>query len=129
MDGAEEKIKEMKENFKIALVSGSTRDQIESLLENTGLKKYFDIRVSSDDVKNNKPYPDSYLLSTEKLGVKPNECVVIEDSVTGIEAAKSAGMMCISVLNKYNKNQDSSKADIKVNNIREITLNLIKSLD
>jgi len=128
IDGAEEIIQEMKRNFKIALVSGSSRDQIESLLGNTGLKKYFDIRISSDDVENNKPHPDSYLLSTEKLGVKPNECVVIEDSVTGIEAAKSAGMFCIAVLNRYNKNQDLSKADIKVNNIKEITLDMIRSL-
>ncbi|MBL7170229.1 MAG: HAD family phosphatase [Candidatus Aenigmarchaeota archaeon] len=129
MDGAEELIQRMKENFKIALVSGSSREQVESLSEAVGLKKYFDVRITSSDVENNKPYPDSYLLAARKLEVKPEECVAIEDTHTGIKAGKTAEMKCIAVLNRYNKNLDLSKADVIVNSLDEIDLDLIKSLE
>lgn len=97
-------------------------------MKTAGLKKYFDIRVNGNDVKKSKPNPDLYLLAAEKLGVKPKECVVIEDSVTGIHAAKNAGMFCIAVPNKYIKNGDFSKADIIVKSLKEIDLDLINSL-
>ncbi|PIW41128.1 MAG: hypothetical protein COW21_03575, partial [Candidatus Aenigmarchaeota archaeon CG15_BIG_FIL_POST_REV_8_21_14_020_37_27] len=60
MYGAEELIKRMKENFAIALVTGSGRDQADFFMESVGLKKYFKTIVTSDDVKRNKPSPDIY---------------------------------------------------------------------
>ena len=118
----------MKKHFKIGVVSGSSREQVNAFLKEIGLKKYFDAIISSSDVKNNKPNPDSYLLGAEKLGVKPKECVGIEDSATGLEALKRAGMGAIVVRHKINKSQDLSKADILVNNLGEITIDMVKNL-
>ncbi len=128
MDEADEIIQEMKENFKIALVTGSSKEQSEIFLKSVNLKKYFDIMISSSNVKRNKPYPDSYLLAAEKLKVKPKECVVIEDSVVGVKGAKSAEMFCIAIPNIYIKNGDFSKADLIVDSLKEITLEMVKNL-
>lgn len=126
--GAEETIQKMKEDFKIAVVTASSKEQTESLLKSAGLEKYFDIKVTSSDVKRNKPYPDSYLLAAKKIGVKPEECMVIEDSTTGIQAAKNAEMFCIGIRNKYNIGSDFSEADIVIEDIRKINLEMIKGL-
>ncbi len=129
IDGSEKTVKKIKENFKIGLVTGSSKKQAKIFLESTDLKKYFKLIITNTDVEKNKPYPDSYLLAIKKLRLVPKECVAIEDSTTGIKAAKSAGMFCIAVKNKYNKNQDFSMADIEVDDIRKITINLIKNLN
>ncbi|NCO96752.1 MAG: phosphatase [Candidatus Aenigmarchaeota archaeon CG_4_9_14_3_um_filter_37_18] len=128
MYGAEELIKRMKENFAIALVTGSGRDQADFFMESVGLKKYFKTIVTSDDVKRNKPSPDIYLLAAEKLKMKPEECVAIEDSTTGIESAKSARMICIAVRNQYQNNPDLSKADLIVESLSDISLEMIRDL-
>ncbi|OIN88618.1 MAG: phosphatase [Candidatus Aenigmarchaeota archaeon CG_4_8_14_3_um_filter_37_24] len=128
MYGAEELIKRMKENFAIALVTGSGRDQADFFMESVGLKKYFKTIVTSDDVKRNKPSPDIYLLAAEKLKMKPEECVSIEDSTTGIESAKSARMICIAVRNQYQNNPDLSKADLIVESLSDISLEMIRDL-
>jgi len=128
MYGAEELIKRMKENFAIALVTGSGRDQADFFMESVGLKKYFKTIVTSDDVKRNKPSPDIYLLAAEKLKMKPEECVAIEDSAVGIESAKSARMICIAVRNQYQNNPDLSKADLIVESLSDISLEMIRDL-
>lgn len=129
IDGAEETIKKIKKNFKTGLVTASSREQTKSILEEVGLEHYFDIIVTSSNVGRNKPYPDSYLLAAEKLNAKPQECVVIEDSLTGIQTSNNAGMPCIIIRNKYNMNQDLSKANLVVDNIKEISTDMINSLD
>ncbi len=66
-----------------------------------GLDKYFDILVSGDDVTHSKPHPETFLKCAELLGVEPKNCEVFEDSVLGIQAAKSAGMIATLVTDFY----------------------------
>jgi HAD superfamily hydrolase (TIGR01509 family) len=70
-------------------------------LEILDLKKYFTILVSSEDVENHKPFPDTFLKCAELMGVKPCFCQVFEDGRLGIEAALSAGMMAVDVTDYY----------------------------
>lgn len=99
--GAERYIKKIaNENKKMAICSGSTRVEIDSALEkfNQGaFKKYFDVIVSSDEVKQGKPSPEGYLQAAAQLGVIPENCLVFEDGLHGISAAKAAGMTVIAV--------------------------------
>ena len=76
----------------LAVASGSTRDVVAYLLEQTGLAAYFDTVVTAEDTERHKPEPDVFLIAAERLGVSPTECRVYEDSDLGIEAAKRAGM-------------------------------------
>jgi beta-phosphoglucomutase family hydrolase len=66
-----------------------------------GLDEYFDILVSSEDVKNTKPHPETFLKCAEKMGIAPEFCQVFEDGDLGMQAAKSAGMMATLVTDYY----------------------------
>lgn len=81
-----------RKNVPMALVSNSSRDEVELNLAVTGLRDYFQITVSRDDVENGKPAADCYLAAAEALGVAAAECLVVEDSVTGALAGLAAGM-------------------------------------
>jgi beta-phosphoglucomutase-like phosphatase (HAD superfamily) len=60
------------------------------------------------------------LLATKKLGLKPKECLAFEDTQYGLESAKSAGLICFAIPNKFSKNQDFSKADKIFKNLKEV---------
>jgi beta-phosphoglucomutase family hydrolase len=80
---------------------GSRRLSLKSL-EIIGLGGYFDILVTSEDVTNFKPHPETFLKCAEQMGVAPNDCEVFEDGLLGIQAARTAGMMVVDVTEYYN---------------------------
>jgi HAD superfamily hydrolase (TIGR01509 family) len=81
----------------VAVVSGGHRAAVERTLSEAGLRDLFEVIVTPEDVVHGKPAPDMYLLAAEKLGVKPEDCLVLEDGPPGIEAALSAGMRVVAV--------------------------------
>ncbi|MGB3401645.1 MAG: HAD family phosphatase [Microcoleaceae cyanobacterium] len=94
--------------LKMALVSGAVRSEVEFVLEKTGLDKHFPVIVAGDDITSSKPEPDGYLLAIDQLNqiypdldLKPAECLVIEDTFAGIEAAKNAGIPVVGVAHTY----------------------------
>ena len=84
-------------NIKTALATSAKRWRADSQLENAGIKKFFDVVICGDEITNLKPDPEIFLKAGRKLGLKPEECIVIEDSQAGIKAAYSAGMYGIHV--------------------------------
>ena len=84
-----------RKNFPIAVASSSFPEIIELILRKTGLRKYFQVVVSSQEAGKSKPEPDVFLLAAQRLGINPEDCMVIEDSANGIKAAHSAHMRCI----------------------------------
>lgn len=81
----------------MAVVSGSRRSSVVGALESVGLLDKFDTLVCAEDYSHGKPAPDCFLLGAERLGVKPEECLVFEDTELGIEAATAAGMVSVKV--------------------------------
>lgn len=84
-------------NFPMAIASGSSLEVIEMITAITNIKPYFDVALSAEEVKRGKPAPDIFLETAKRLGISPINCLVLEDSQYGVEAAKSAGMYCISI--------------------------------
>lgn len=84
-------------NIPMAVVSGSRRNSVVGALEAVGLLDKFDALICAEDYKRGKPEPDCFLLGAERLGVKPEECLVFEDTDLGIEAATAAGMVSVKV--------------------------------
>lgn len=76
----------------IAMATNARRDEMEFKLQKIGLAERFATRFSFDDVANGKPFPDLYLKAAAALGVAPEDCIVIEDSIAGITAGRAAGM-------------------------------------
>ncbi|MCF7872020.1 HAD family phosphatase [Candidatus Woesearchaeota archaeon] len=124
-----ELVKKLKqEGYKTGLVTSSDRNNTLEIIEKAGLEKYFETIVTLDEVNNRKPHPEPYFLAAKNLNVKPEECLVIEDSQQGVESAKAAGMKCIAAPTEHTEHQDFSKADKKVKK-HELTLKLIKQFE
>jgi beta-phosphoglucomutase family hydrolase len=85
----------------MAVGTGGARRLAFKTLEIIGLKDYFDVLVSYEDVANYKPHPETFLKCAEQMGVNPVDCEVFEDGRLGIEAAQTAGMMVVDVTEYY----------------------------
>jgi HAD superfamily hydrolase (TIGR01509 family) len=97
MPGALELLHQLQfHNIATGLVSASPRNIVNAVLENLGGNP-FPFSISSDDVVNTKPHPDAYLLAAEKAGAQISKCLIFEDSLTGVSAAKSSGAWLIAV--------------------------------
>ena len=80
-----------------AVVSGSTRDSVTASLTALGILDKFDTLVCAGDYRRSKPHPEPFLLAAHRLGVKPQDCLVFEDTEIGIQAATAAGMPSVKV--------------------------------
>jgi beta-phosphoglucomutase-like phosphatase (HAD superfamily) len=77
----------------------------------------FEFVLAGDIVSKKKPDPEIYLLALERTGLKPQECIVIEDSINGVIAAKKSGMYIVATTNIYTEDEDLSEADIIVTSL------------
>ncbi len=117
----------VKDNFKVGLATNSRHREVDIIFKKLGFDSYFDIKLARDNVKNVKPHPEIYLKGAGIFGVDPSECVVFEDSIVGITAAKSAGMKCIAIINTYSA-KDLKDADMQIGSYKDISVEKIKEL-
>jgi len=108
-----------KNNFRIALASSSKNAT--TVIGKLGIKSWFEVIVDGNMIKNSKPDPEIFLTAAKKLGVQPEECVVIEDAEAGVEAAKRAGMKCVGIGNLSQLHQ----ADKVVNQTGELNVAML----
>lgn len=120
--GAVELVKKCKSvGLKIALTSSADMVKIKANMEKIGLPiSIWDVVVSAEDVTKKKPAPDIFLKTMEKLNVSPTKCVVIEDSVQGVQGAIAAGMPCIAVAHTFpvEKLKIANKVKEKISDIK-----------
>ena len=83
-------LREMK--LRLAIATSSVRESAHPFLQRTGIKSFFDVIVTGDEVERGKPHPDIYLQTAKQLGIAPEACLVIEDALAGVAAAKAANM-------------------------------------
>ena len=122
MQYIEELLKYLKNsNYKVAVASSSSMNHIINNMEKTDLKKYIDEFASGAEVENGKPAPDVFLLAAKRLGVKSEECLVLEDSKAGVIAGSSAGAKVIMVPDMFKPDEVcKEKAYRIVNNLGEV---------
>ena len=132
-DGVADFIKSIVDGFRIAIGSGALRNEIETILHHIGLSKYFEFIVSADEVEMCKPNPEVFLKvlmrfnKTSDSEISGHECLVFEDSVHGIIAAKEAGMKCIAIANSCSADKLKS-ADLVVNSFKDISVDKILNM-
>jgi beta-phosphoglucomutase-like phosphatase (HAD superfamily) len=97
--GLPELLEKLALRYRLALASGSEHPVIEQVLSLGPLRRYFGVKVSSEDVAHGKPAPDIFLRAAELLGLEPGACCVIEDSKAGVAAARAAGMQVVGITN------------------------------
>jgi len=104
----------------IGVASNSDRWRLELVLSSAGIRELFDVTVAGDEVTEPKPAPDIYLRVSELLGVSPGDCVVIEDSPTGVVAARAAGMKVVVVRRGHFADEVLIAADRIVDSLDEV---------
>jgi HAD superfamily hydrolase (TIGR01509 family) len=108
------------QNLRLALASGGMRYWVDLILKKLNIKNKFEVIAYSDEVEFAKPDPEIYELAAEKLNIKPEYCLVIEDAKNGMIAAKAAGMKCVGLVE--NTQDKSYPADILISNLKDFKL-------
>jgi len=117
----------------MGICSGALRDEIEVSLEYLGLREFFPVTIAAEDVREGKPHPEGYISAAKKLGeifgreIRPERCVVCEDSPTGISAAKAAGMKVLGLSTTYDP-KDLTHADCVVPDFTKITISQLQAI-
>lgn len=103
--------------IKSCCVTNSIRKTAELMLENTGQLEYMEFVIANEDVSENKPSPDCYMLAMSKMNLLPSECLIVEDSPKGIESANATGAYVLEV--------DNSK-QVHFNTIKQELMGILK---
>lgn len=120
-------------NIPMAIYSGALRSEIELVLDKADLRSFFEVIISAEQVKKGKPHPEGFILALEKLNelhqpaISAKDCVVIEDSHWGLEAAIAAGMHTVAVTNSYGAGE-LGLAEKIVDNLSELTIDDLSEL-
>jgi beta-phosphoglucomutase len=114
-------------NIPMAIASAAIPFNIDFVLDNLDIRKYFSAVVSADDVEISKPHPETFLKAAELLGVPPTECVVFEDAPKGAEAAANAQMQCV-VLTTTHQTEEFSYLSNILNFSSDYTSHYLKDL-
>ena len=119
-------IKSLKRHgLKLAIASSGHRKLVQYFIRKLKIASHFDSVVCAEDITRSKPDPEIFLKAAGSLGLDPAECMVIEDSTLGVEAAKSAGMKCIAFRNPSSGNQDFSKANLVIDDFTKLDVQSI----
>ena len=113
-------------NLKQAVASSAPQANIDALITELKIRDYFQAEAAGATLKG-KPNPAVFLLAAKLLGVDPINCLVIEDSIAGVEAAKSAGCQCVAVLTT-NQASDLTQADLIVKDLSYLKMEQVNSL-
>ncbi len=120
--------------IKLAIVSGAVQAEIQAVLDKAQLSQNFQVIVTAEDSPVSKPAPDGYLLAIDYLNQKyqglelePSECLVIEDTFTGITAAKQAGIPVVGVAHTYPFHMLQRQANWTVDNLAQLELDRIQA--
>jgi len=112
-------IEKIKDSYKLALTTSGSLEYVQRLRKKFPGVKSFNCVVTGNEVKKGKPDPEPYIITCKKLGVKPKETIVIEDTPNGVRSAKAAGCICIAVTFTFAKKQ-LKEADYIADSFNEV---------
>ncbi len=135
LEGVPEFISAVRDIYPLSIGSGALRSEIVEILNFAGLRECFDLIISADDVEKCKPDPEVYLRVLKNLNdmhsvpdeILASECLVIEDSTSGIKSAHSAGMKCLAITNSYSA-EELSEAELIVDSLNKVSVSDIEDL-
>jgi HAD superfamily hydrolase (TIGR01509 family) len=120
VEGAEEVLRRLHGRVRMGIVTSSRRDHFEIAHARGGLLPYMDFVITHEEYQNSKPDPEPYLLALQRYHLRPERCVVIEDSQRGLAAATAAGLRCLIVLSDWTRDGDFPTASKVLESIRDV---------
>jgi HAD superfamily hydrolase (TIGR01509 family) len=103
--------------LKMAIATGAQEEFLDIVVDQLEIRNKFDVLQASDGIEQGKPHPEIFLKTCEKLGLKPGECIVLEDSLNGVLAGKKAGCYVIAVPSEYTKQENFDRADFAADDL------------
>ncbi len=122
--GVREALAAVHGHIRMAIVTASGREHFEMIHQPLGLLEHFEFVLTEGDYEHHKPHPDPYLTAARRLGLDPTECMAVEDSERGLQAAVAAGMRCLVVPGAFSADCDFSAAHEILSHAGEIPLAL-----
>ncbi len=113
------------QGFVLSVASGSPKGFINQVIDALSLRKYFTAFVSAEEVAHGKPAPDVFLEAAKRSGVNPNRCIIIEDGISGMQAAAKANIPCIGLVEDMSKTYPTK---FLVTSLKQITVDLVLQL-
>jgi HAD superfamily hydrolase (TIGR01509 family) len=110
--------------YVMGVVTSSRKDHFDVIHRSTGVLKYFDFVLTAGDYPRGKPAPDPYLLAVERSGAAPDECIAVEDSERGLEAAVLAGLKCLIVPSRLTRSCAFPRAYRILRSVHDVPLAL-----
>lgn len=129
LEGVEDLIKDLYQNgIQLIVASSASKVTIDRVFKRFHLHQYFSDIVSGEDFPKSKPHPAIFEHAASLSMAPKSDCIVIEDSANGIQAAVSANIFCVGYNSEHSKLQDLSKADLIINHFNELSAEKIKNL-
>jgi len=130
LDGVRTLIEDLHQNgIQLILASSASKVTIDRVFTRFGLHDFFTHIVSGEDFPKSKPHP-AIFEHAASLSTAPKEnCIVIEDSTNGVRAAKAAGIYCVGYVSEHSKDQHLDEADLVINHFKELTAEVIRTLN
>ena len=111
----------------MAIASSTVIENIRLIVGSLGIEKYMKAIITGHDVTEGKPHPQVFLTAAERLGADSRRCIVFEDAVAGVKAAKSAGMYCVALTSTHPR-EKLQEADLIVDSLEEVTVKDLEEL-
>ncbi len=130
LEGVRTLIEDLHQNgIQLILASSASKVTIDRVFTRFGLHDFFTHIVSGEDFPKSKPHP-AIFEHAASLSIAPKEnCIVIEDSTNGVKAAKAAGIYCVGYISEHSKDQHLEEADLVINHFKELTAEVIRTLN
>jgi len=127
LPGVEQTLAALHGKVRMAIVTSSLREHFDLIHRRSGLLKYFEFVLTREDYSLSKPHPEPYLAALKRSGLRPEECLAVEDSERGLRAATSAGLRCLAIPGAMNSTGDFSSATQILNDIREVAVSVLQA--
>lgn len=118
--GVRECLDRLQPRMRMGVVTGSSRLHFETMHRTTDLLRYFEFCLTHDEYSRSKPHPEPYLTALERYDLDADECVVVEDSERGLQAAVAAGLRCIAIPNELTRQGDFSDAVVVLDGVSRL---------
>jgi HAD superfamily hydrolase (TIGR01509 family) len=130
LDGVRTLIEDLHQNgIQLILASSASKVTIDRVFTRFGLHDFFTHIVSGEDFPKSKPHPAIFEHAASLSTVTKENCIVIEDSTNGVRAAKAAGIYCVGYVSQHSKDQHLDEADLVINHFKELTAEVIRTLN
>lgn len=126
IDGVEEVLRSLHGHVRMGVVTSTRREHFEITHAKSGLTKYLDFIITHEDYRHTKPHPEPYLTALKRYDLRPEQCIVVEDSERGLAAAMAAGLRCMIVLTEWTRDGDFRGACRVLESIRDVPGEVLK---